>query len=519
MKKTFIIILFCLGFASAAAPGIAAQASLSEAEIVAANWIDIIIEKKHSWGGAPAAQLESIVELKRHGRTIGYFATVSPRGFIILSLRKELAPVKAYSAINNLDPNVDAGLADLIKGNMEGMISEIEKHLGALDKIPTRALQNILEIDYSRAWDNILKRQKRPAATKTSDAGESDGGDYEKSASFGTYQEGDWLLKSVWHQHGPYCAMTPDLGCQTNNGHAIVGCVATAGAQIMRYWNWPPYGKNPYPQEPALSHPEVTDPYDWPSMLDDVKDSSSQTAIDAVAELSAEVGHTVNMAYGCSGSSASTSSLASSFEIYFRYTGYMNVVYRAEDQGDGDIQYTATEWFDLMKAQFNLNRPIAYRIKGHAIVADGWQFLTDPFLIRQYHMNYGHDGPDTAWYSLDALYQSGGGGISDEYMIINIYPAQSLVGSISNVYEKTDFPYFYFDRDTVGGSVRFDPGLNLQFLEGTKVSNTLGSSGFIRFEGSNGDTTRLYSRGDISRGARIDNGTIKLYKQGSIKMY
>ncbi len=521
MKKILILLFVSLCFVVIAVPCIAARVSLSEAETAAQNWIDIIIEKKHSWGGATAAHLESMVELKRKGRTIGYFATVSPRGFIIISLRKELAPIKAYSARNNLDPDADVGLADLVKGNMEGIISGIEKHLGALDKIPTRALQNILEIDYSRAWDNILKRQKRPVVIRTSDAGEADGGDDGEPLASYPYQEGEYLLSSVWNQQYPYTAMTPDLGCTNNGGHAVVGCVATAGAQIMRYWNWPPYGKTPpiYPA-PGLYYPEVTDPYDWPSMLDWVKNSSPQASIDAVAELCAEVGHTVHMTYGCSGSSADTSSLAVSLDLYFRYTGSMNVVYRAEDHGDGDIQYTATEWFDLMKAQFNLNRPIAYKIEGHSIVADGWQFLTDPFLIRQYHMNYGHNATDTAWYTLDALHQSGGGGISDEYMIINIFPASSLRGTIeSKVYEKIDFPYFYFDRDTVGGDASFEPGLNLQFLQGVKVTNTMGTEDYIRFIGNLLDTTRLFARGDPSRGARIDNGTIKLYKNGSLKMF
>ena len=57
--------------------------------------------------------------------------------------------------------------------------------------------------------------------------------------------------------------------------------------------------------------------------------------------------------------------------------------------------YSAVAWFNRMKTQFNLNRPVQYRIPDHSIVGDGWQEIgSTP--IRQYHMNYGWGGGSTS---------------------------------------------------------------------------------------------------------------------------
>lgn len=42
-----------------------------------------------------------------------------------------------------------------------------------------------------------------------------------------------------WHQHTPYNDQTPYLDYNDEHVHTVVGCVATAIAQIMYYWQWP----------------------------------------------------------------------------------------------------------------------------------------------------------------------------------------------------------------------------------------------------------------------------------------
>jgi len=48
-------------------------------------------------------------------------------------------------------------------------------------------------------------------------------------------------LTSSWHQGYPYNDLTPVLTPGTDE-HCVVGCVATAMVQIMKYWEWPNSG-------------------------------------------------------------------------------------------------------------------------------------------------------------------------------------------------------------------------------------------------------------------------------------
>lgn len=217
---------------------------MDDASTVAKNWITLIIEKKGDWGGSETAEVVEIQEFKRDGRVIGYFCHVEPQGFIVISLHKELAPVKAYSATCDMDPLLDEGLVDVIKGGMERIIKAVETQIGPVESVRTEDLENILEINYRDAWKEL-----EVDVETFKDDPESGGEEM-------NYQGGEVLLSSDWHQSPPYNDDCLWAGCSNSNGRMIVGCVATAGAQIMRYWYWPPYGSgSPY-----------NDYYDWPNM-------------------------------------------------------------------------------------------------------------------------------------------------------------------------------------------------------------------------------------------------------------
>lgn len=473
----------------------AKMATMDEALNVASNWIDLVIQKKGGWGDANTAFVQDIQEFKQGQRTIGYFCNVKPIGYIIVSLRRELAPIKAYSDRSDLDPTSTEGMADLIKGKMEEILNAIEQQAGPIQTARTEDVSRLVEINYSNAWAELEGDISTVQWDLVSDEGD---------ISAANYQEGQIMLTTNWHQGAPFnndCPAPPG-GDDCTSARCVVGCVATAGAQIMRYWYWPPYGSgSPY-----------SDTYDWTNMPDSVTTSSPAAEQNAVAELSHEIGIAVNMDY-CAGtgtspcaSSAYTEDMEGVYENHYRYSTSCTKRNRTS--------YTATDWFNLMKADFNANRVIQYRIKGHSIVGDGWQEIgAGP--TRQYHMNYGWSGTgDDTWYTLDALNQPGGGTTSDEYLLENIYPAQSLHSSLVGTYTKPSFVYRYFNVDATGSSATFEPGQYLQFLPGVTVTST----GTIRFDGSSTSSTRLFTRGDTGRGARIYGGTIKMSANGSVKL-
>lgn len=507
MRRLIIAVtLLALAALPAAAEHRPPTATVTEAEIVAANWIALILHSQGHWGGAGTAALAEVRPFQRGGRLLGYLCRVEPQGFIIVSLRRELSPVKACSETSGLDPESDAGIADAIKLGMEQELDAIEV------SVPSRATAGTagaaLEGDRHPAWDEL---GRSPDAFRQR---------LESDTVGMTLEQVGPLLTSSWHQDDPYHDRTPEHTCDGFPVNTPVGCVAIAGAQIMRYWAWPPYGIGV----------GRSDPYDWPNMPDTLKrPGSTPTQIDAVAELCVEIGFAVDMDYGCEESAAPLANvpgkdMLDAYEDYFRYDSAAGFLARGS--------LPAALWFNLIKSDLNKNRPVHYITDGsawwkplsggHSMVCDGWR---ETGSLRLVAMNYGA-GPDEQcdghacnfWYSLDeplptAKYAS------LEMIITGLRPVQALGATLSGSYTARLFPYRYFDQNATGGSATFEPGQLLQFLAGTKVRCTSTSGGSIRFRGSTGATTRLFTGGDEARGIRIWNGHVDLQGGGSLKLY
>jgi len=563
MRKFAIsFLILCFTVLVFAFPIQSQMATMGEALNVANNWVALIIQKKGDWGGVQTATVEDVQEFKRRGKTIGYFCHVKPQGFIVVSLLKELAPVKAYSAVSCLDPASEEALVDVIKGGMDRVLTTIEKQLGPIKSVQTQDLSDMLDIDYHQSWVKLSGSVKSFVNGIESDEIEMD------------YQGGGPpLLSSSWHQRSPYNQYCPigntgcpdccpsDPGTCPPTQPTVVGCVATAGAQIMKYWNWPPYGyENPgsytWDGDDSCSvggtvgggdlSVTITDSYDWAHMAnryvwnttpnpdrweDEKGNPLTQAHLDAVAELCYEVGVSVEMDYGACGSGAQTSDMKDVFPDHYYYS-------TACSRADREDYSSSGLWFEHLKDQFNLNRPVQYRILGHSIVGDGWQKVTiNDELTKQYHMNYGwgricatQDGCNT-WYTVDTLfYPVSGSTLDDEYIVENIVPSVAM-GSLfwGDKLRNGEFPFRYFDQDAISEWATFYAH-NIQFLPGVTV--TCGpvppnAASQIEFIGYNILNCRLFSRGDMSRGIRIQGGggegivkaSLVLYDRGSIKFH
>jgi len=448
--------------------------TITEVSLLPNRVIQMIIDQQGHWGKNDTAIAGPVNELFYNGRQIGYYCNVQPSGFIVFSLRKELAPVKAWSDRNHFNAEAKEGIEEVIKSCMTRLIDTIESRFGPIDYVHKTEIEMLAEIDYIPVWTSIKNY--------------IDGTLQQKERSSGNYQDGDTLINSNWHQNAPYNSDCPYNQCSnTINGCMLVGCVATAGAQIMRYWCWPP------------------NDYDWVNMADVVTTASPQAQQEAVAALCHDVGVAVDMDYGCTISSSYTSDMVDVFVDDFGYNSSCTVKHRDD--------YTAGDWFDLIKFNLNRNRPTQYRIPGHSIVCDGWR-LDGLHQTKQYHMNYGwqslnHD----AWYTLDALQ---GGNIDEEYIIHRTYPAPSLGWSLAGTYMPIPI-YKYFDQDAAGSSATFMSGHKLQTLPGIKI---IGSSnaGYVKFYGSTGNATKIFTRGDQSIGIKIQNGGLRLSNNGVIRL-
>jgi hypothetical protein len=446
----------------------------------------MVTDRFGKWGEYDSAFAGPVFEIVHEDRLIGYCSNVNPEGFVITSLRKELAPVKFYSTSGLYVQNVEDDDQDLIRSLLLRVIDDIESKSGSVITLKSDELEKMVFRDFKPSWDLILNYTPGTLDDK--------GG---VKTTSGNYQMGDILVDARWYQGAPYNNWCPPMGCTTtSNGNAVVGCTALASAQIMKYWCWPPYGIGS----------GWDNPYNWLNMPDVATTDSTIMEQNAVAEICSEVGLAQGMEYGCDLSAIyERDNVSIAFEDHFRYKTNINIVERHV--------YDAVDWFNLIKYQINLNRPVQYYVITHQIVCDGWIELVPGNMM--YHMNYGWgpNSPYTMWYCMDGLYK---GDFDEEYMYLDIVPTGRIGAVINGSYGYLGFPYRYFDVDA-SGSGTFNGGMQLQTLPGITITGS-GSNTYLAFLSASGQTTRIFTKGDDSRGIAIYEGSIRLKNDGSLKL-
>lgn len=214
------------------------------------------------------------------------------------------------------------------------------------------------------------------------------------------------LVKSKWNQTAPYYNNTP-----TKNGEqTLTGCVATAMAQVMNYYQWPEHGygsvsyDTPQYDSKTMSIDFTQSAYDWANMLDEYTYRGAGTGQrpawndaqgKAVAQLMADLGAAVHMQYGTNregGSGAYDFDIATAATYHFGY--------------DVDMQsknnYTIAQWTKLVEQSLDNGAPLVYcgvsqtdemsQGAGHCFIVDGYD--SDDYV----HVNWGWAGAGDGYF-------------------------------------------------------------------------------------------------------------------------
>lgn len=283
-------------------------------------------------------------------------------GFVIIAGDDAVTPVLGYTSTGSFDAeNLPDGLKDLLKS--------YERQIAALG-------------------DNYVANQ---TATRTAFTGEK-------------------LLKTAeWNQNAPFNKYTPN--------NYVTGCVATAGAIVMKHHGYPAKGtgSHSYTWNGKTLSASFEHTYDWASMPAKY-DGTNDAAFDGVARLMADLGVAVEMQYNEDGSGASMEDLLTALKKYFGYSKYARLLAIA-DLG-------AEVWNDRLRAEIDANRPILYSAVdsnkgGHSFVIDGYK-------DESFSVNWGWGGYCDGFYRIGALNpETGGKPLGDQYNL-----SQSAVFSL-----------------------------------------------------------------------------------------
>ena len=203
----------------------------------------------------------------------------------------------------------------------------------------------------------------------------------------------DYLIKTKWDQGSPYNYYLS--GCYT-------GCVATAMAQVMFYWQWPQEATTTIPAYSvygnSLSGSSLAPTtFEW-SKMKLTYNSFDYNDDHAVARLMQYAGHAVKMQYSTTGSGAYERDIINAMTNYFGYPKDEQLIYRTG--------LTSTQWADTIYANLADEIPV---IMCGANSGGGHCFICDGYKDGKYHINWGWSGYSDTYFDLEVLAPSGTG--------------------------------------------------------------------------------------------------------------
>lgn len=316
------------------------------------------------------------------------------KGFTVVSGDDRLPEVVGYSDKGTYDE-------ENLPSNYVGFMKAYEEMVGQLDNGDSRASASIAEAKALRS-----SGYQQPTVAP--------------------------LLGSIqWDQIIPYNKMCP---MYNSTDRSVTGCVATAMAQVMMYYQYPKTLQADIPayvtRTKYLSIPQINkgESYDWNNMLpqyasyEPLNYTDAQAA--AVAKLLYHCGVACEMDYGPSSGANVTPAILST------YFGYDSDLMQDLNR---DV-FTLAEWSQIMDKELTAKRPILYSGQssdgGHEFVCDG----TDGNGL--YHINWGWGGYQDGYFDVTILnpYKGGAGSGSapDGYnqycsMIVGIAPVNGKV--------------------------------------------------------------------------------------------
>lgn len=260
-------------------------------------------------------------------------------GFVIIAGDDAVTPVLGYTSTGSFDAeNLPDGLKDLLKS--------YERQIAALG-------------------DNYVANQTATRAAFT----------------------GEKLLKTAeWNQMAPFNKYMPS--------NYVTGCVATAGAIVMKHHGYPAKGtgSHSYTWNGKTLTANFGHDYDWASMP--VKyDGTNDADFDGVARLMADLGVAVEMNYAKDGSGSYIGDLVTALQKYYGYSKLSHLM-AIEDVG-------AEAWNGRLREEIDANRPVLYAASdpargGHAFVIDGYK-------DESFSVNWGWGGYCDGFYQIGAL--------------------------------------------------------------------------------------------------------------------
>ena len=310
------------------------------------------------------------------------------------------------------------------------------------------------------------------------------------------------LMTTKWNQDGIYQQYCPQIGEQK----ALTGCVATAMAQVVNYFQWPlnvvresvGYTSNKddkiKPQIDLETLPARK--FNWFNMSDD-----------DIAWLMRYCGQSVLMNYNTDESTAYATSIPGALISVFNFSKATDIVEREE--------FTDEEWEQVLYHEIELGRPVIYSgykdQSGHTFVLHGYK-------DGEFYINWGWGGTLDGYFKLTALTPGTSDFTERQNAVVGVQPASNNDVSYD---DKPEIGFLEVHVETQGQLATLLPESDRYRISRLKVTGVVGGADIDvirdmtknRYGGANqGRLSKLdLSEARIVSGVPHDNGLRETY--------
>jgi hypothetical protein len=361
-------------------------------------------------------KIESVNTQYNGDESVFYVFNLNPTGFVIVSADQSVTPMLAFSTNTSFDTEKNPSAKAWVENYSKQINYNVKNNIIASERISTEWSRLSLSPEYFKSKNGI--KTVAPLLTTTWDQGR------------------------FYNAHCPVDIAGPD-------DHVVTGCVATAIGQLMNYFRYPASGTGSYGYE----HPEygwlevnfAEQTYNYDQMPVEATDYS-----DDMARLIYNIGVSVDMNYGPTGSGMYNHKGAYTMRTYFGYNPSTTYLFR-------DSLPVEFNWTGTLVEHLDQNIPLYYAgwsdydfIMGHAFILDGYSDET------HYHINWGWGGSSDGYFFIDDLTPGASDFTLLHEVIVNAIPTGAPqycngtkeLTNVEGIIEDGSGPLSYYQNDT-----------------------------------------------------------------------
>ena len=374
----------------------ATPTTADEAQRVVEGWLSLEAAPLGVKVGGQVKEVKSFSS--KEGSDLYYVVYLNPTGFVIVPGDDLVEPIIGFLPEGQYDPSPDNPLGAMVSQDLPGRVlaaRQMEK------QVQTEGLQLAPTDVYAVAQRKWTMLAKSFTATEAVELG---------LPSISSVWVAP-LVQSTWDQSlvnsaACYNYYTPP-GSAASASNYVCGCVATAMAQLMRFWQYPTTGVGTGTYTISINGTATTrnlrggdgagGAYNWGSMPLVPNSSITTTQRQAIGALTHDAGVSVNMNYTASSSGTDALKASTAFVNTFGYSNAKN----AYNSGNN---IPVANRNNMVNPNLDAGYPtllgIYGSVGGHAIVCDGYGYNSATLY---HHLNMGWSGSNNAWYNLPTI--------------------------------------------------------------------------------------------------------------------